>query len=83
MPRLSWKSGYAIVQNTVKSVIQGTEENRHFGIRIGMKSMDDEVNWLQWDGCDRGYHLLCIDMDDPIDTEISGFLFCVYNMYSL
>ena len=54
-------------------VCKGTEENRLVGIGLGIKFVDNEVNWLECDGCDRWYHLLCIDVEDPDDLGEQWF----------
>ena len=51
----------------VCNICKGTEENRLVGIGLGMRIIDEEVDWVQCNACDKWYHLLCLDIDDPED----------------
>ena len=51
----------------VCNICKGTEENRFVGIGLGMRIIDEEVDWVQCNACDKWYHLLCLDIDDPDD----------------
>ena len=48
-------------------VCHGTEENRLVGIGLSMRMVDIEIEWVQCQNCDRWYHLLCLDTEDPED----------------
>ena len=48
-------------------VCNGTEENRLVGVGLGLRIVDEEVDWVQCDKCDSWYHLLCLEIDDPED----------------
>ena len=55
-------------------VRNGTEENRLVGLGLGLRIVDEEVEWVQCDKCDSWYHLLCLEIDDPED--IAGEWVC-------
>ena len=49
------------------SICFGTEANGLVGIGIGLKMPDEDVVWVQCDTCEKWYHLLCLDIEDPED----------------
>ena len=56
------------------NICKGTEQNRIVGIGIGLRMIDEEVDWVQCDGCDKWYHLLCLEIHDP--EEIGDIWHC-------
>ena len=49
------------------SVCNGTDANRSVGVGLGIRIIDEQIEWVQCDMCDSWYHLLCLEIDDPED----------------
>ena len=52
------------------SICKGTDENRLIGIGLGLKYVEEELDWVACDKCNRWYHQLCLDEpDDDVFLE--------------
>ena len=48
-------------------ICQGTGDNGLVGIGLGLKIIDEVVEWVQCDSCDNWFHILCLDINDLDD----------------
>ena len=48
-------------------VCKGTERTALWGLSLGLRIIEEELDWVQCENCDRWYHLLCLNIDDHDD----------------